>query len=121
LFVAYLATAELSVFAELGWPFPKYILDLYCEARNLTNGLLPKTFIGLHETAKIWHIPYIDKAHKDHMRDIAKEGGPLVEANREAMLRYCEDDTMVMVPLLRAMLPRISLPHALIRGEYSFP
>jgi DNA polymerase-1 len=119
LFVAYLATAELSVFAALGWPFPRHVLDLYIEARNLTNGSREQTFIGLHEAAKLWHIPYIDKDHKDRMRQIAMGGGPAVAENKDALLRYCEDDTLVMVPLFHAMLPRLSFPHALIRGEYS--
>jgi DNA polymerase I len=119
LFVAYLATAEFSVFQALGWPLPKYVLDLYIEVRNLTSGLRPQTFIGLHEAARVWRVPYIDKEHKDRMRDIAIQGGPAVLENKGALLYYCQDDTRVLAPLLQAIVPKISLPHALIRGEFS--
>src|SRR5262245_45726431 len=38
LVVAYLASAELGCYLELGWPLPDLVLDLYVEFRNLTNG-----------------------------------------------------------------------------------
>jgi DNA polymerase-1 len=74
--------------------------------------------ISLHETARLLRVPYIALEHKNRMRDIAIAGGPPVEAHKDEMLRYCEDDTRVMVPILERLAPRISLPHALIRGEY---
>jgi DNA polymerase-1 len=118
LFVAYTATAELVVFQVLGWPLPQHVLDLNVEMRNGTNGERPDTFISLHETARILRVPYIDVEHKNRMRDIAIAGGPPVEAHKHEMLRYCEDDTRVMVPILQRLAPSLSLPHALIRGEY---
>src|SRR5215471_7639187 len=39
LIVAYYASAEMSCFLALGWPFPARLLDLYAEFRNVTNGL----------------------------------------------------------------------------------
>jgi DNA polymerase-1 len=118
LFVAYTATAELMVFQVLGWPLPRYVLDLNVEVRNWTNGQRPETFISLHDTARILRVPYIDAEHKTRMRDIAIAGGPPVAAHQQELLRYCEDDTRVMVPILERLLPSLSLPHALIRGEY---
>src|SRR5215475_3588462 len=41
LFVAYLASAELSCHLTLNWPLPARILDLYVEFRNQANGLFP--------------------------------------------------------------------------------
>ena len=38
LFVAYLASAELGCFRELGWPIPHNVLDLYAEFRLLRSG-----------------------------------------------------------------------------------
>jgi hypothetical protein len=118
LFVAYLATAEFSVFKALHWSFPKYVLDLNVEMRNLTNGIRPTTFISLVESAQIFHIPYINKERKDEMRDIAITGGPLVDMHKAEILSYCEDDTRVMEPILEEVKLYLSLPHALIRGEY---
>lgn len=39
LFIAYLASAELGCFLELGWPLPAGIIDLYAEFRAETNEL----------------------------------------------------------------------------------
>jgi DNA polymerase I len=118
LFVAYTATAELMVFHTLGWPLPPYVLDLNVEMRNITNGERPSTFISLYDTARLLRIPYIDLEHKNAMRDIAIAGGPSVEAHRAEILKYCADDTHVMVPILNRLVPKLSLPHALIRGDY---
>jgi len=38
LFVAYAAQAEWSCFLSLGWQFPKHVLDLYAEFRNVISG-----------------------------------------------------------------------------------
>ena len=38
IFIAYYASAEMSAFDRLGWPRPRYVLDLFAEFRNLTNG-----------------------------------------------------------------------------------
>src|SRR5262249_35896135 len=42
LFTSYNATAELSCYLVLGWPFPTRILDLLIEHRQLVNGVLDK-------------------------------------------------------------------------------
>ena len=39
LFVAYMASAEMGCFLQLGWPLPANVLDLYCEFRSEVNGL----------------------------------------------------------------------------------
>lgn len=119
LVVAYTAAAELIAFRQLGWPFPSYVLDLNVEVRNLTNGKTERPFISLYESARKYDIPYLNKSYKDHMRDIAIRGNSQeILANRQAMIAYCEDDVRVLVPLLRRICPRLSLPHALVRGEY---
>jgi DNA polymerase I len=117
LFVSYMATAELVLFKVLQWPFPTYVLDLNVEARNVTNGILPNTFISLYDVAKLYRVPYMNKALKDAMRDIAIAGHRVAE-NRDALMNYCEEDTLVMAPVLEKLLPSISLRHALIRGDF---
>jgi DNA polymerase I len=93
-------------------------LDLNAEARNVTNGTLPNTFISLYDVAKLYRVPYLDKALKDAMRNVCIEGGPRVAEHRDALMNYCEQDTVVMAPVLEKLAPSISLTHALIRGDY---
>ena len=52
------------------------------------------------------------------MRELVLRGGPWSDAEREAILDYCESDVEALARLLPAMLPRIDLPRALLRGRY---
>jgi DNA polymerase-1 len=45
-------------------------------------------------------------------------GGSWSHSEREAILDYCESDVTALERLLPAMLPRIDLPRALLRGRY---
>ena len=45
-------------------------------------------------------------------------GGPWSDEERTAILNYCEDDVTALGRLLPAMLPKIDLPRALLRGRY---
>ena len=49
---------------------------------------------------------------------LALRGGPWSEAERTALLDYCESDVAALERLLPAMLPGIDLPRALLRGRY---
>jgi DNA polymerase I len=122
LFVAYTGHAELTTFHAMGWDLTRltpWLLDLNVEMRNLTNGLTAKPFIGLYDSAKRYDIPYLNKDHKEAMRDICKRGNSEeIEQYREAILRYCDDDVAVLKRLALRILPRLSLPHALFRGQY---
>jgi DNA polymerase I len=109
LFVSFVAGAELILFKVLQWPLPTHVLDLNVEARNATNGILPSTFISLYDVAKLCQVPYMNKALKDAMRDICIEGGPRVAENRDALINYCEEDTVVMAAVLEKLSPSISL------------
>ena len=118
LFVAYYASAELGCFRELGWPVPARILDLFCEFRNITNGL--DTVAGNSLLGALAHfgLRAIDAAEKKEMRELAQREGPHSEAERAALLAYCESDVLSLAKLLPAMLPKIDLPRALLRGRY---
>jgi hypothetical protein len=52
------------------------------------------------------------------MRDLALRGGPWSDAERLALLRYCETDVVALAKLLPPMLRHIDLPRALLRGRY---
>lgn len=117
LFVAYFASAELTCHLALGWPLPAYILDLYVEFKTQTNGLntLNHSLLG----ALAYHgLDGIESAEKGSMRQLAMRGGEYTAEERKALLEYCETDVVALERLLPAMMPKISLEHALLRGRY---
>jgi hypothetical protein len=118
LFVAYYASAELGCFRALGWPMPARTLDLFCEFRNLTNGLGTVAGNGLLGALAHFGLPSIDAGEKGDMRELAQRPGPYTDTERTALLDYCETDVVALARLLPAMLPKIDLPRALLRGRY---
>ena len=118
LFVAFYASAELGCFKCLGWPKPANILDLFIEFRDRTNGLTTPAGAGLVGALTYFGLDSIGATEKDEMRNIAIRGGPFTESEREGLLNYCESDVIALERLLAAMLPRIDLPRALLRGRF---
>jgi DNA polymerase-1 len=118
LFVAFYASAELGCYRVLGWPMPERILDLFCEFRARTNGLDTPAGNGLLGALAYFGLGAIGATEKDDMRQLALRGGPWSEAERIALLNYCESDVVAVERLLPAMLPGIDLPRALLRGRY---
>jgi DNA polymerase-1 len=118
LFVAYYASAEIGCHLALGWPVPERVLDLYVEFRNHTNGLPTISGAGLLGALAQYGLAGIGAGEKDEMRDLILRGGPWSDAERLAVLDYCQTDVEALARLLPAMLPRIDLPRALLRGRY---
>ena len=118
LFVAFYASAELGCFKFLNWPKPANILDLFIEFRDRTNGLATPAGAGLVGALTYFGLDSIGATEKDEMRNIAIRGGPFTESEREGLLNYCESDVIALERLLAAMLPRIDLPRALLRGRF---
>jgi DNA polymerase I len=118
LFVAFYASAELSCFKALNWPFPKNILDLFIEFKNKLNGLRPPSGFGLLGALIYYGIDRIENAEKKAMRDLAMRGGPYTSEEQSALIDYCESDVLALSRLLPAMSDRIDLPRALLRGRY---
>src|SRR5262249_48806335 len=121
LFIAYYASAELGCFKPVGWPMAAYGLDLFVEFRNLTNradGAKPLTGNGLIGALTYFGLDSIDVTEKDEMRSLVLGGGPWSNSQRVAILDYCAGDTRALERLLPAMLPKIDLPRALLRGRY---
>jgi DNA polymerase family A len=127
LFVAYYASAELGCFLALGWSMPARILDLFVEFRVATNGQALPCGSGLLG-AMAWHgLDGMAADEKAEMRDLALRGGPWSEAERAALLDYCQADVDALARLLPRMLPGIlsrqvdpavGLGQALLRGRY---
>src|SRR6516225_7579428 len=118
LFVAFYASAELGCFRALGWPMPANVLDLFIEFRNRTNGLTTPAGSGLVGALTSFGLDNIGATEKDEMRSIVLRGGPWSPEERAAILEYCAGDVAALERLLPAMLPRIDLPRALLRGRY---
>jgi DNA polymerase-1 len=118
LFVCYYAAAELGAYLALGWPLPERVLDLCAEFKCATSGLqLPhgRDLLGAMAAHGLTGIGAVEK--KD-MRDLAIRGGPFTSQEQSALLDYCQSDVDALVQLLPAMLPRVDIPRALLRGRY---
>ncbi len=118
LLVAYYAAAELGCHLALDWPLPAYVLDLYAEFRNLTNGLDTPAGNGLLGALVYFGLDSMAAAEKESMRQLAMRGGPYTAEEREALLSYCESDVMALRKLLDVMLPKIDMPRAIHRGRF---
>jgi DNA polymerase I len=120
LFVAYFASAEMGCFLELGWAMPMHVLDLYAETKwdicgkdGMPNK--PSLVFALDH----YGVDSLDVNEKEEMRALASRRGlPYSEAERRALLGYCEADVVALVRLLPRMLPRLDLPRALLRGRF---
>jgi DNA polymerase I len=117
LFVCYYASAEISCHLALGWPVPERVLDLFPEFRNHTNGVPTVSGASLLGALAHFGLDSIGTAEKDDMRALILRGGPWSDSERGAILDYCESDVAALARLLPAMLPRIDLPRALLRGR----
>ena len=102
----------------LGWSTPAQVLDLYVEFRNLTNGTETPCGDSLLGALTYFGLDAIQAAEKDEMRQLAIRGGPFTNAERAALLDYCQQDVDALARLLPKMLPHLDLPRALLRGRY---
>jgi DNA polymerase-1 len=118
LFVAFYASAEIGCHLALGWPVPERVLDLFTEFRNRTNGVASENGSGLLGALAYHGLDGIGAVEKDEMRALILRGGPWSDAERAAILDYCESDVAALARLLPAMVPHIDLPRALLRGRY---
>ena len=123
IFIAYYASAEMAAFDFLGWPRPRYVLDLFAEFRNLTNGGGTKGGSGLVDALAYFGLPSIAAEEKEAWRKIAIRGGPFTEAERVGLMDYCEGDVDALVRLLPKLLAATNytwtaFAQALGRGRY---
>src|SRR5262249_19480485 len=95
-FVAYYAGAEISWHLALGWPVPERILDLFTEFRNKTNGMPTGSGAGLLGSLSFHGLDGRGTVEKAEMRDLVLRGGPWSEAERTAIIDYCESDVAAL-------------------------
>jgi hypothetical protein len=119
--VAYYASAEMACFQALGWSWPKNVLDLFVEFKNMTNGHLVPMGSSLLGAMKFYGLQAIESEHKESMRTLALRGKPFSETEKAGLIEYCQSDVDALQKLFTAMAPGIDFPRALIRGQYSIP
>ena len=118
LFVAYYSSAELGCYRALGWPIPPRILDLFTEFRDHTNGLPTAAGAGLLGALTHFGLDGMGATEKKEMQEAIGSGTWCGRFTPEEILDYCQQDVLALECLLLAMLPRIDLPRALLRGRY---
>jgi len=119
LFVAFFASAEMSCFLALGWPMPARLLDLYAEFKRHICGRDGEPGKPSLVYALDWFgLDSIDANEKEEMRQLAIRGGTYTDADRRALLDYCEADVNALVRLLPRLLPDVDLPRAVLRGRF---
>ena len=116
--IAYYASAELGCFRALGWQFPTFVLDLFTEFRAHTNGRDTPNGTSLLGALTYFGLDGIDASKKQDLRARILAGGPWSAEDRAAFLIYCGSDGTALEVLLPAMLLRIDLPRALLRGRF---
>ena len=125
-FVAYYTSAELGCFQALGWPKPANIIDLFVEFRERTNKIAQRRKPGvkppsarLIDALAYFGLDTIGAVEKAEMRSLVLRGAPWTDEERAAILDYCASDVAALERLLPAMLPRMDVPRALLRGRYT--
>jgi hypothetical protein len=119
LVVAYFASAELGCFLALGWPPPAHVLDLYAEFKRHVCGRDHAPGKPSLAYALDWFgLESISVTQKDQLRRLALRGGPYADAERRALLDYCESDVQALVRLLGRMAGLIDVPRAVLRGRF---
>jgi hypothetical protein len=119
LLVAFFLTAEFSCFRVLRWLLSAHAIDLYSEFKREICGLegepnKPSLVYALDK----FGLESLDVVEKTDMRDLAIRGGPFTGQERKDLLNYCESDTRALPRLLNALMPRLDLRRAVLRGEF---
>ena len=97
---------------------PERVLDLYVEFRNLTNGLPTPAGWSLLGALAYFGLDGMGAVEKRELQEAIGNGTWRGRFTPEEILDYCETDVEALARLLPAMVPRIDLPRALLRGRY---
>jgi DNA polymerase I len=110
LFISYAAPAELGSFQQLGWAFPRNILDLFVEARmnaNTIGDIKSIQKVKLLSTLAHYGIDGMDYVEKEEMRALIMNQTSYTSEERDRILEYCDKDVLAIIELLPFMLPEI--------------
>ena len=113
-FIFFAADADIGVFIELGWPIPRYVIDVRVEFMRIRNGLAPlQSFDGgdpdiaaakeakaskkrrkkpgqfsLSRIARHYKVPFIEDEAKGDFRDLAmRPGDEYTDVEKQALIR----------------------------------
>lgn len=117
LVIAYYSTAEMLCHLALGFELPINILDLYVEFRCLTSGLTTLYGHSLLGCLAYFGLNGIDASEKESMRQLIINNTSWSDKEKTEILDYCQSDVDALFNLLPAMLPKIDLDRALLRGR----
>ena len=113
------ASAELGCFLALNWPMPVNVLDLFIEFRE--SHQRPADAGGVRSGRRLglfWHRSRRGGREGRNARARPSRRTVVRGRTRSRFFDYCESDVIALERLLPAMLPRIDLPRALLRGRY---
>jgi DNA polymerase-1 len=122
--VVFAGSAEGGSFLNVGWEFPKLIIDLYAEYLTIHNtemskGEGGKIPIGLIGACRRYRVAGMDKAVKEDMRALAYTKTDHTPEEIEALQDYClHNDVGMLMRLYLVMRPYIDMLRAPIRGAY---
>jgi hypothetical protein len=120
LFVNFVANAEIGCHLALGWPIPRYILDLSPAFRVLVNGRYPPEGKGLLGAMRYYGLDNIGSKQKDAMQKRVMAGWPFTAEERRQIQAYCLSDVEALQQLLPKTMadPDFDLDVALYHGEF---
>jgi DNA polymerase I len=107
LMVSYAAPAELGSFLQLGWAFPRNILDLWVEARMNANYIGKRSRVNLIATLGYYGIDSMSYGEKEEMQALIMSKTSYTPEERIQILNYCDQDVLAILDLLPFMLPEI--------------
>jgi DNA polymerase family A len=118
-------SAEAGSFLHVSWPFPLPAIDLYAEYMVLHNSEMSRGEDSkqpgpqLIEACRRYRVVGMDKAYKEDMRALAYTKTNHTPEEITLLQDYCLDyDCRMVMRLFNAMLPRIDLLRAPIRGAF---
>jgi DNA polymerase-1 len=118
LLIGYNAAAEFGCYLQLDWSMPKLILDLYVEFKNRTNGLPVPAGRSLLGALSYFGLDGMGATEKKEIQQAIGNGTWRGRYTPTEILDYCQSDVFATERLLQAMLPKIDLPRALLRGRF---
>jgi DNA polymerase I len=120
LVVSYVGNAELACHLALGWPLPRYVLDLSPAFRNIVSGRYVSEGRGLLGALAYYGFDNINPKHKDAMRKRIMQGWPFTVEEQQQIQDYCHGDVEDLIRLLPKILtePEFDLEIALHHGEW---
>jgi DNA polymerase-1 len=121
LIVTWFGSAEFGCFKALGWPKPKYTIDLYYEYRRLLSGLeKPAYGYGLPGALTHFGLETMDAAAKDEIRTAIGDGTWRNKYSRQEVLEYNQQDVIATEQVLMRIQQHWGrFPFVLRRGRYA--